>query len=78
MKVIATDADQANTPHSAIHYSIVDSASSGGMFFMNSQTGEVMVQRNTLDREVSHSPEIPPLPSSVTNCANGNQIIITQ
>ncbi|KAK1879195.1 Desmoglein-2 [Dissostichus eleginoides] len=51
MKVIATDADQKNTIHSRIFYSIVEQSSSAGMFFINSQTGEVMVRQNSLDRE---------------------------
>lgn len=54
MRVIATDADQENTLHSKISYRIVGQSSSAGMFFINSQTGEVMVQQRTLDREVSH------------------------
>lgn len=52
MKVIATDGDQENTPHSQIIYSLVEQSNTGGMFFLNSQTGEVMVQKRTLDREV--------------------------
>ncbi|XP_056247907.1 desmoglein-2-like protein [Seriola aureovittata] len=51
MKVIATDADEANTTRSKIYYSIVEESSSAGMFYINSQTGEVIVKRNTLDRE---------------------------
>lgn len=51
MKVIATDGDQENTPHSQIIYSLVEQSNTGGMFFLNSQTGEVMVQKRTLDRE---------------------------
>ncbi|XP_069013536.1 desmoglein-2-like protein [Embiotoca jacksoni] len=51
MKVIATDADQEGTLHSKIHYSIVQQSNRAGMFSINSQTGEVMVQQNTLDRE---------------------------
>nr|XP_040027751.1 desmoglein-2-like [Gasterosteus aculeatus aculeatus] len=51
MKVIATDDDEKNSPHSQIHYSIVEQSNTAGMFFINSQTGEVMVRRNTLDRE---------------------------
>ncbi|XP_070775400.1 desmoglein-2-like protein [Enoplosus armatus] len=51
MKVIATDDDQQNTPHSKIFYSIVEQSNVGRMFFINSHTGEVMVQQNTLDRE---------------------------
>lgn len=54
MKVIATDADEENTLHSKISYSIVGQSNVGGMFFINSQTGEVLVRQNTLDREVRH------------------------
>lgn len=54
MKVIATDADQVNTSHSKIHYSIAQQTNIGGMFYINSETGEVRVQRNTLDREVRY------------------------
>ncbi|XP_037643752.1 desmoglein-2-like isoform X2 [Sebastes umbrosus] len=51
MRVIATDADQENTANSQIHYSIVESSNTAGLFSINSQTGEVMVRQNTLDRE---------------------------
>lgn len=54
MRVIATDADQENTLHSQIYYSIVESSNTAGMFIINSKTGEVMVRQNTLDREVRH------------------------
>lgn len=52
MKVIATDADKPGMSYSKISYSIASQSSSTGMFYINSQTGEVFVQRNTLDREV--------------------------
>ena len=55
MKVIATDADKENTNYSMISYSIDEQASTAGLFRINSHTGEVTVQRNTLDREASHS-----------------------
>lgn len=55
MKVIATDADQENTPHSKISYKIDSESNKDGLFYINSQTGEVMVQQSSLDREVSHS-----------------------
>ncbi|KAM7379389.1 hypothetical protein PAMP_004945 [Pampus punctatissimus] len=51
MQVIATDADQENTLYSKIYYSIVEETNIGGMFYIDSQTGMVIVQRNTLDRE---------------------------
>lgn len=52
MKVIATDADKPGTSFSSISYSIARQSNSAGMFYINSQTGEVFVQQNTLDREV--------------------------
>ncbi|KAF1383815.1 hypothetical protein PFLUV_G00135730 [Perca fluviatilis] len=51
MKVIATDADQENTPHSKISYKIVGQSSTAGMFSIISETGEVIVRQSTLDRE---------------------------
>ncbi|XP_068594074.1 desmoglein-2-like protein [Cebidichthys violaceus] len=51
MKVIATDDDEENTLNSQMYYSIVEQSNTAGMFFINSQTGEVQVQQNTLDRE---------------------------
>ncbi|XP_076601401.1 desmoglein-2-like protein [Chaetodon auriga] len=51
MKVIATDADEENTLHSMISYSIVEESNVGGMFFISSQTGEILVRQSTLDRE---------------------------
>ncbi|XP_034039169.1 desmoglein-2-like [Thalassophryne amazonica] len=51
MRVRATDADQPNHPNSQIRYSIVEQGSSAGMFFIDPDTGDIMVQRNTLDRE---------------------------
>lgn len=54
MTIIATDADEPNTIRSQIRYSIVEDSNSAGMFYINYQTGEVMVRKNTLDREVRH------------------------
>lgn len=54
MKVIATDDDAENTLYSKIRYSIVEQSNIGQMFSINSETGEVIVQKNILDREVSH------------------------
>ncbi|XP_044076579.1 desmoglein-2-like [Siniperca chuatsi] len=51
MKVIATDDDQEGTANSHIFYSIVEQSNKARMFYINSQTGEVMVRQNTLDRE---------------------------
>lgn len=53
MRVIATDDDQAGTPNSQIFYSIAAESNSAGMFRMNPTTGEIFVERNSLDREVT-------------------------
>lgn len=53
MKVVVTDADQPGTPHTKIRYQIASESNPDGLFYINSQTGEVMVQQSTLDREVS-------------------------
>lgn len=53
MKVVVTDADQPGTPHTKIHYQIASESNPDGLFYINSQTGEVMVQQGILDREVS-------------------------
>lgn len=53
MKVIATDDDDPNTPHSEIYYTISRESNPDGLFYINSRTGEVLVQQSTLDREVS-------------------------
>lgn len=55
MKVIATDADQEGTPHSKIFYKIASESDPDGLFYINSRTGELMVQQSSLDREVSDS-----------------------
>ncbi|KAF3699390.1 Desmoglein-2 Cadherin family member 5 HDGC Precursor [Channa argus] len=51
MKVIATDADQEDTLNSKIYYRISEESNIGNMFYINSETGEVIVRKNTLDRE---------------------------
>lgn len=53
MKVIATDDDQENTLNSQIFYSIAEQSNSARMFSINPVTGQVFVERNTLDREVT-------------------------
>lgn len=55
MKVICTDADQPGSPNSKIFYQIASESNPDGLFYINSQTGEVMVQQSSLDREVSDS-----------------------
>ncbi|KAI3374911.1 hypothetical protein L3Q82_021447, partial [Scortum barcoo] len=51
MTVTATDNDQNGTINSQIYYSIVETSNIAGMFSINSQTGQVAVRKNTLDRE---------------------------
>nr|XP_046264008.1 desmoglein-2-like [Scatophagus argus] len=72
MKVIATDADQPNTLHSAIHYSIVEQSNIGGMFFINSQTGEIMVRQSTLDRERQDTYKLTIIASDLNGRVGGN------
>lgn len=54
MKVIATDDDDSNTENAKIFYKIDERSNRDGMFTINSQTGEVMIAKTSLDREVSH------------------------
>ncbi|XP_068426278.1 desmoglein-2-like protein [Clinocottus analis] len=72
MKVIATDDDEKNTLNSQIHYSIVEQSSTAGMFFINSQTGEVHVQQNTLDRERQDTYRVQIKASDLNGRAGGN------
>lgn len=72
MKLIATDADQANTLHSQIFYSIVQESNSGGMFFLNSKTGELIVQRKTLDRETQDTYKLTIRAADLNGQAGGN------
>lgn len=53
MKVIATDADQKGTANSKISYKIASESNPDGMFYINRNTGELMVQQTSLDREAS-------------------------
>uniref|UniRef100_A0A3B5M859 Desmoglein 2 n=1 Tax=Xiphophorus couchianus TaxID=32473 RepID=A0A3B5M859_9TELE len=53
MKVIATDDDDPNTSHAKIFYRIDERTNADGMFTINSRTGEVMVAKTTLDRELT-------------------------
>ncbi|CAN9502825.1 unnamed protein product [Ophioblennius macclurei] len=73
MKVNATDADQEGLLHSQISYSIVASSNVGGMFSINSQTGEVMVQRTTLDRETKDTYTLMIEASDMNGASGGNK-----
>ncbi|XP_054623900.1 desmoglein-2-like protein [Dunckerocampus dactyliophorus] len=72
MKVIATDADDENSINSKIAYRIVETRSSAGMFSINSQSGEVSVQRNTLDREAKDTYKVIISASDLNGQPRGN------
>uniref|UniRef100_A0A3Q3X8L9 Cadherin domain-containing protein n=1 Tax=Mola mola TaxID=94237 RepID=A0A3Q3X8L9_MOLML len=72
MKVIATDDDQVNTLHTKIFYSIVEQANTAGFFRINSQTGDVTVQRNTLDREKQDTYKLTIKAADLDGRAGGN------
>ncbi|KAM9844703.1 desmoglein-2-like protein [Aulostomus maculatus] len=72
MKVIATDDDEANTIHSQIHYAIAEESNTAGMFFINSQTGEVMVRQSTLDRETKDMYKLKIIVSDLNGQPGGN------
>ncbi|KAK7945585.1 hypothetical protein WMY93_001313 [Mugilogobius chulae] len=78
MRVIATDADEANTVNSKISYSMENSY--GGLFSINSETGEVRVQKK-LDRETQDTYTLTIRAADGGGKAGGNvgtgQIVIT-
>uniref|UniRef100_A0A8P4KDP5 Desmoglein 2 n=1 Tax=Dicentrarchus labrax TaxID=13489 RepID=A0A8P4KDP5_DICLA len=55
--ITATDADQANSSHSKITYSIKKQEPSDGtdLFYIDRNTGSIYVKENTLDREIQSS-----------------------
>lgn len=55
MKVIATDADQKGTANSRIFYKIARESDPDELFYINPESGDLMVQRTTVDREVRDS-----------------------
>uniref|UniRef100_A0A8C5GHB2 Desmoglein-2-like n=1 Tax=Gouania willdenowi TaxID=441366 RepID=A0A8C5GHB2_GOUWI len=72
MRVIATDADEEGSINSQIHYSIVQESNEGNMFFINSRTGDVIVQRNTLDRETKDTYKLMIKASDLNGQPGGN------
>ncbi|XP_012730885.3 desmoglein-2 [Fundulus heteroclitus] len=72
MKVIATDDDDNTTANAQISYRIDERSNSGGMFSINSQTGEVMVVKTTLDRETKDTYKLIVLASDLGGQAGGN------
>ncbi|KAF7668476.1 hypothetical protein LDENG_00008060 [Lucifuga dentata] len=72
MKVIATDADEPNTAHSQIYYTLVEDSSTAGMFFIKPHTGEVMVRQNTLDREKQDTYTLTVKTADMNGQAGGN------
>lgn len=53
MKVIATDADDIETPNAQISYRIDEKSTGAELFEINSKTGEIRVKKSSIDREVS-------------------------
>uniref|UniRef100_A0A8C8JTR0 Cadherin domain-containing protein n=1 Tax=Oncorhynchus tshawytscha TaxID=74940 RepID=A0A8C8JTR0_ONCTS len=72
MKVTATDADQVNTLHSQIYYSIVEKSASDKMFAINYKTGEILVRRTTLDRETQDTYTLTVKGSDMNGAFGGN------
>uniref|UniRef100_A0A8C7SLH4 Desmoglein 2 n=1 Tax=Oncorhynchus mykiss TaxID=8022 RepID=A0A8C7SLH4_ONCMY len=72
MKVTATDADEVNTLHSQIYYSIVEKSASDKMFAINYQTGEILVRRTTLDRETQDTYTLTVKGSDMNGAFGGN------
>ncbi|XP_071347518.1 desmoglein-2-like protein [Trachinotus anak] len=72
MKVFATDADEENTIRSKIVYRIVEQSNTAGMFFINSETGEVRVRRNTLDRETKDTYTLTIMATDMGGQSGGN------
>ena len=54
MRVNATDQDEENTPHTKLYFTLDKESEREGMFYINHETGDVMVKRTSLDREVRH------------------------
>ncbi|KAK5617770.1 hypothetical protein CRENBAI_000380 [Crenichthys baileyi] len=72
MKVIATDDDDENTNNALISYSIDTRSNSGGMFAINSQTGEVTVVKTSLDRETKDTYKLTIFASDLGGQPGGN------
>uniref|UniRef100_A0A3P9ABG7 Cadherin domain-containing protein n=1 Tax=Esox lucius TaxID=8010 RepID=A0A3P9ABG7_ESOLU len=72
IKVNATDDDAPNTAFSQIRYSIKGTSNSGGMFSINAQTGEILVQKTTLDRETKDTYSLTIIGSDNNGMSGGN------
>ncbi|XP_043990287.1 desmoglein-2-like [Gambusia affinis] len=72
MKVIATDDDDPKTDNAKISYTIDERTNPGGMFTINSQTGEVMVAKTTLDRETKSTYKLTILASDMGGHGGGH------
>ncbi|XP_017278000.1 desmoglein-2 [Kryptolebias marmoratus] len=72
MKVIATDADDENTPHAKLSYRIDEQSSGADMFYIDSRTGEIKVKRNTLDRETKDTYKLNIIASDLEGKSGGN------
>ncbi|XP_015242390.1 PREDICTED: desmoglein-2-like isoform X1 [Cyprinodon variegatus] len=72
MKVIATDDDDSNTENAKIFYRIDERSNRDGMFTINSQTGEVMIAKTSLDRETQDTYKLTIIASDLNGKAGGN------
>uniref|UniRef100_A0A3P8YRA1 Cadherin domain-containing protein n=1 Tax=Esox lucius TaxID=8010 RepID=A0A3P8YRA1_ESOLU len=72
IKVNATDDDAPNTAFSQIRYSIEGISNSDGMFSINAQTGEILVQKITLDRETKDTYTLTIIGSDNNGKSGGN------
>ncbi|KAL0966166.1 hypothetical protein UPYG_G00291820 [Umbra pygmaea] len=72
IRVIATDDDEANTPASQIKYTLEETSNSAGMFYINQKTGEIRVQKTTLDRETKDTYTLTILGSDINGERGGN------
>ncbi|PWA25246.1 hypothetical protein CCH79_00005344, partial [Gambusia affinis] len=71
MKVIATDDDDPSTSNAKISYRIDERTNPGGMFTIDSRTGEVKVAKTTLDRETKSTYKLTILASDMGGNAGG-------
>ncbi|KAF0046915.1 hypothetical protein F2P81_000548 [Scophthalmus maximus] len=72
MRVIATDADQNGTAHTQLYYSIAEESNRDGMFYINTQTGEIFVKQSTLDRETKDTYKLIITASDMNGQGGGN------
>ncbi|XP_034469314.1 desmoglein-2-like isoform X2 [Hippoglossus hippoglossus] len=72
MRVNATDCDEPNTAHTKLFYSIDEESNRDGMFYINSETGDVMVKQTNLDREIKDTYNLVVTASDMNGQSGGN------